>query len=209
MLRLALLGVFLLGPGCAAYQQRMEARRNWSDVALDDPPEPERVLAFLAAYDPGPEATRPRCVETALWVLDTWRTESRRWIAEVTAANERFDAADLAPATLDELAGQLMEVVLLFGPTRADLPGWPAEADPYPWPTRDGEVRVVLFDLYVQAGRFCPAAPTVPAGCQVERDGRSVPLAWVLASDLLTIDPDLLTRVRVPAEREAIAALGH
>ncbi|MFH1463489.1 MAG: hypothetical protein ABIO70_03805 [Pseudomonadota bacterium] len=206
-MRVLALSALLILPGCAATRHSMEARRTWSDVALDDPVEPERVLAFLAAYDPGPEATPPRCVETALWVLDTWRRESRHWIAEVTEANARFQPGDLPQATVDQLAGQLTGLVLLLGPPRAPFPGWPAEADPYPWTTGDSEMRVVYFDLYVQAGRFCPAAASVPAGCLVTHDGAQVPLAWVLAADLAVFDPDLLARVADPAERAAIATL--
>lgn len=206
-MRALLLPIALALTGCAVAVQRMEARRAWSDVALDDPVEPERVLAFLAAYDHGAGQPRLRCVETARWVLDTWRRESRHWISEVTAANARFQPTDLPPATVDALAVQLTELVLLLGPTRAPFPGWPEGADPYPWSTGDLEMRQPFFDLYVQAGRFCPAATRVPPGCLVVRDGAEVPLAWTLAADLAALDPDLYERVGSPAERAAIASL--
>jgi hypothetical protein len=108
---------------------------------------------------------------------------------------------------VDELAAQLTDLVLLLGPTRAPFPGWPADADPYPWTLGDLEMRQPFFDLYVQAGRFCPAASAVPAGCMVARGGAQVQLAWVLAADLAAFDPDLLERVHDPAERAAIVAL--
>ena len=205
---LALLTGLLLLPACAAVRQRAEARRTWSDLVLDDPLEPERLLAFLATYDPGPAAGRPACVRDALTALDTWRRESRHWIAEVVAANARFAPPDLEPATLQELADQLTALVLLLGPPAEGTSGWPATANPYPWRADDGEQRAVVFDLYVEAGRFCPAAPTVPAGCLIDRGGAVVPLPWALAGVLVARDARLLERVRDPAAREAIAALG-
>jgi hypothetical protein len=193
--------------GCATHRGQAEARRTWSDLLLDDPPEPERVLAFLAAYDPDPQGpAAPAVVEARAW-LDAWRVEARRWVAEAVDANAARRPSAIAPADLQELSAQLVRLVLLLGPPRAGLPEWPAQADPYPWPVHDAELRDVFFDLYVQAGRFCPAAAPPPAGCLVRRGEVEVVFPWVLAAELGAADPRLLDRVADPGERAAIEGL--
>ncbi len=152
MHRSSLVLTALLCAGCAVHQAKSDARRAWLDVNLDDPVQPSRVIAFLNSYDPmeveGRAVVPPSVVEAQTW-LDAYRTEARHWIDEVVAANDGFEPSDLPPATLDQLAIQLVDVVLEMGPTQADHPSWPQGANPYPWPTEDRELRGSLFGLYL------------------------------------------------------------
>ncbi len=199
---LALLALAALS-GCAAHRAVSDARRAWLDVSLDEPVQLERVLAFLDSYDPvvvGERELEPGYVIEARTWLDNHRREARHWIAEVVAANERFAATDLPQATVDELAAQLVGVVLEMGPVQAEQPGWPAGANPYPWPSDDAELRTPLFGLYLQAGRLCPHASSPIPGCEVE--GENLP--WVLAAQLLELDPRLEQQVSRAGELGAL-----
>jgi hypothetical protein len=194
-----ILAVALSTSGCAVHRAEADARRAWIDVTLDEPVELSRVLAFLDSYDPvmvGERAVVPPTVADARRWLDSYRTESRRWIDEVVQANEGFEAGELSQATVDALCPQLAAVVFELGPIAPDQPGWPAEANPYPWPVEDGELRHSLFGLYLQTGRLCP---------QLGEDG--APLGWVMAARLLVLDPGLMDAVTRPAEGAALQAL--
>lgn len=196
---LPLLVLALLCCGCAVHRVKSDARRAWVDVTLDQPVETTRVLAFLDSYDPimvGERAVVPPTVTKARAWLDAHRTESRHWIDEVVQANERFERGALPEATAAELCSQLEGVVLELGPIVEAQPGWPTDANPYPWPVSDGELRHSLFGLYLQTGRLCP-----------ELGGAEAPLGWCLAAQLLGHDPALLDAVTRPAEREALEAL--
>ncbi len=200
---LPLLTAVLVCAGCALHRATSDARRAWLDVTLDNPVDPTRVLAFLDSYDPtavGDREIVPPSVAAALAWLDAYRTESRHWITEVVQANEHFEPGDLPQETLDELAAQLVGVVLEMGPVQAEQSSWPEDANPYPWPTADGELRAALFGLYLQAGRLCPHASTPVPGCEAE--GANLP--WQLATQLLTQDPGLAKAVTRPAELEAL-----
>ena len=94
-----------------------------------------------------------KAAEARVW-LDAHRTEARHWIDEVVKANERFEARDLTQATTGELAKQLVATMLELGPIVDSQPGWPDEANPYPWPVADRELRRSLFGLYQQTGRL-------------------------------------------------------
>jgi len=193
----------LLCAGCAVHQAKSDARRAWLDVTLDDPVEPSRVLAFLDSYDPmqvGDKLVVSPTVDDARAWLDAYRTESRHWIDEVVAANDGFEPGELPQATLDELAAQLVGVVLEMGPTRAVHPSWPKNANPYPWPTDDRELRSSLFGLYLQAGRLCTHATAPIPGCEIE----GVNLPWALAAELLAEDPSLAKAITRPAEHAAL-----
>ena len=192
--------------GCAVHRAKADAHRAWIDVTLDDPMQPERVLAFLDAYDPmrvGERFVDPPTVGDARAWLDAYRTDARHWIDEVVQANDHFEPGELSQATLGELAGQLVGVMLQMGPMRADQPVWPEEANPYPWPD-DSELRGALFGLYLQTGRLCMDASRPIPGCEVE----GVNLGWAMAAELLNQHPDLAQRVSRPAEREALASQG-
>jgi hypothetical protein len=207
---LLFLGTLTLGVSCAAHTARSDARRAWLDVTLDDPVQPARVVAFLQSYDPtmvGERAVVPPTVAEAHTWLDAHRTESRHWIAEVVQANERFGPRDLPQATLDELSTQLVGVVLEMGPVRQEQPGWPATANPYPWPTADAELRAAMFGLYLQTGRLCPSATQPLEGCVVQQADTEQNLPWILAAQLLVKDPNLAHAIQRPAEHEALEAL--
>jgi len=215
MTRTILLAAALsLGPACAVHQVKADSRRAWVDITLDDPMQLERVLDFLARCDPATVSTRkgdiqvrPPSVDDALAWLDGYRRDNRHWIEEVVAANDRFGAADLPAATVDELSRQLMSVVLEMGPPKAGIAAWPEGANPYPWPVEDGELRASFFGLYVQAGRLCPYASQPVQGCMVQQDGHAVPLGWLLAARLLDRDPKLADRVDRAEELSALEAL--
>jgi hypothetical protein len=196
---LPILALALLVGGCAVHRAKSDAQRAWVDVSLDEPMEPSRVLAFLASYDPvmvGDRAVVPPTVVKARAWLDAHRTESRHWIDELVQANERFEPGDLPQATADLLCPQLGEVVLELGPIIQDQPGWPVDANPYPWPVSDGELRRSLFGLYLQTGRLCP-----------DLGGDQGNMGWSMAARLLALDPSLTDAISRPTEREALEAL--
>ena len=211
---LLLAGSLLISCACAAHRVDADARRAWVDVTLDDPVEHQRVLAFLDVDDPitlttrrGERELRPPTVDDALAWLDDHRRQSRHWINDVIQANDRFEATDLPAATVDELSRQLVSLVLEMGPPAEDFPGWPRGANPYAWPAEDGELRASFFGLYLQTGRLCPHASQPVEGCLVQHDGAAVPLAWLLAAQLLEDNPRLAERVTRPQEREALGGL--
>lgn len=200
----------LLSAGCAIHRTNSDARRAWLDVSLDDPVEPDRVLAFLASYDPvmvGEQAVVPPSVADATAWLDAYRTESRHWIAEVVQGNDSFEPDDLPQGTIDELAGQLVALVLELGPVQRDQPGWPASANPYPWPSEDRELRTTLFGLYVQTGRLCPHASAALEGCEVQGRMGTDNLPWSMAALLLAKDPALKDTVRRDVEGAILEGL--
>jgi len=196
---------------CAAHQLKSEARRTWTDIVLDDPMEPERVVAFLSFYDGASVNTRsgeqvvqiPSVRQAQNW-LDNWRLEYRRRIEEVTADTASIGISELQPHLWGERSLQLHKVSMAMGPPIEGIPKWPQEANPLPWNLRDRDMRRAMFGLYAQTSRVCETVAVPMPPFYHEIDSMMVNWYGYVAAMLVVADPRLLEEVADSDTRDMI-----